>query len=139
MQPGGNRLARRVERHKEAVAERLHLAAAVIPDLAADQRLLSGQNLVCGIVAELRPQRGRPHDVCEQNREGSFSKILFGRQALFQPDVRPVRGVQALVPSGPGATIRATPTDHPAPQDGGQQVFRPVSVRAASTTAGGCR
>jgi hypothetical protein len=66
--PGAPEPARAVEGGEEAVAHRLHLAAAVVVELATHGGVVSLEQLAPGAIAELRRSFGRADDVGEEGR-----------------------------------------------------------------------
>ena len=67
---------RRGESHHEAVAQRLHLVAAVLLDLLAHQFPLGAQYLLRGFIAPTGRQVGGAFDVREQDGDCAFGKLL---------------------------------------------------------------
>ncbi len=79
----GYSLSRGGEGYHEAVAQALHLMAAVLLDLLAREVALGTHYLLRGLVAPTGRQVGGADDICEEHGDGAFWKLLgHGGQPL---------------------------------------------------------
>src|SRR3990172_1103676 len=78
----GNGPARRAEGDHEAVAQRLHLAAAVLFHLLPHELLVRAQDIPRSLITPARGQAGGALDVREQDGDGAFGQ-LFGHSAPY--------------------------------------------------------
>src|SRR5439155_9429264 len=109
-----DRARRSVKRREEAVAYRLYFATAEPPELAADERVVVGEQVAPPLVAHLGGTGGRADDVREQDR-GQDAVEFAGGPFAGDELLRPLQDGVGV--AGPGEVVDAGKFDVLCPGD----------------------